>query len=212
MPAATHPDTDELLDRAGQGDVPARQQLLVRHRARLRQMVAVAARPPARRPRRPLRRRPGGAGRGRPAPGRLPPRPPAAVLPLAAPARLGAAGRACIAATSAPSSGASSARSRGRCPCPTSRPSPWPTGWWPSGTSPSRHLLREELRERVRAALDRWRRATARSWCCGTWSSSPSAEVAAVLGITEGAAKARHMRALTRLRALLEDETREEDR
>src|SRR3954467_13519763 len=34
-------DTDELLRRAGEGDDPARQELLVRHRARLRSMVAV---------------------------------------------------------------------------------------------------------------------------------------------------------------------------
>ena len=38
----THPpDTEELLRQAGQGDEPARQQLLVRHRDRLKRMVAV---------------------------------------------------------------------------------------------------------------------------------------------------------------------------
>jgi RNA polymerase sigma-70 factor (ECF subfamily) len=35
------PDTEELLQRAGEGDDDARQQLLLRHQARLRQMVAV---------------------------------------------------------------------------------------------------------------------------------------------------------------------------
>ena len=35
------PDTEELLERAGQGDDAARQQLLLRHRNRLRQMIAV---------------------------------------------------------------------------------------------------------------------------------------------------------------------------
>src|SRR5437870_763694 len=35
------PDTDELLDLASQGDEGARQDLLARHRQRLRQMVAV---------------------------------------------------------------------------------------------------------------------------------------------------------------------------
>src|SRR6516165_5011523 len=34
-------DTDELLERAGSGDTTAREQLLIRHRARLRRMVAV---------------------------------------------------------------------------------------------------------------------------------------------------------------------------
>src|SRR3954471_13423303 len=39
--ATTDPDTGELLDRAAAGDTPARQQLLARHRDRLRRMVAV---------------------------------------------------------------------------------------------------------------------------------------------------------------------------
>jgi len=34
-------DTDELLRRAGEGDATARQQLLLRHQLRLRQMIAV---------------------------------------------------------------------------------------------------------------------------------------------------------------------------
>src|SRR6478672_93933 len=38
---ADQPDTEELLDRAGQGDGEARQRLLARHRHRLRQMVTV---------------------------------------------------------------------------------------------------------------------------------------------------------------------------
>ena len=41
MNAAHQPDTEELLDRAGTGDRTARQQLLARHRGRLRQMVAL---------------------------------------------------------------------------------------------------------------------------------------------------------------------------
>jgi RNA polymerase sigma-70 factor (ECF subfamily) len=39
--AKQQPDTEELLQRAGTGDQPARQQLLARHRGRLRQMVAL---------------------------------------------------------------------------------------------------------------------------------------------------------------------------
>src|SRR5947199_7788084 len=35
------PDTDELLERSAAGDVDARQQVLARHRGRLRRMVAV---------------------------------------------------------------------------------------------------------------------------------------------------------------------------
>lgn len=41
MNAAHRPDTEELLERAGAGDRTARQQLLARHRGRLRQMVAL---------------------------------------------------------------------------------------------------------------------------------------------------------------------------
>jgi RNA polymerase sigma-70 factor (ECF subfamily) len=41
MVARNDPDTDELVDRACDGDQDARQQLLVRHRKRLRQMVAL---------------------------------------------------------------------------------------------------------------------------------------------------------------------------
>ena len=52
------------------------------------------ARSPPDRPGRPVRRGPGGAGRGRPPAGRLPARAAAAVLPLAAANRLGAAGQA----------------------------------------------------------------------------------------------------------------------
>jgi hypothetical protein len=41
MSAAQRPDTQESLDRAGTGDRTARQELLARHRGRLRQMVAL---------------------------------------------------------------------------------------------------------------------------------------------------------------------------
>jgi len=41
MKAAQQPDTEELIQRAGTGDQLARQQLLSRHRSRLRQMVAL---------------------------------------------------------------------------------------------------------------------------------------------------------------------------
>jgi RNA polymerase sigma-70 factor (ECF subfamily) len=41
MVTRNDPDTDELVDRARGGDQDARQQLLVRHRKRLRQMVAL---------------------------------------------------------------------------------------------------------------------------------------------------------------------------
>ena len=118
MTATGQPDTDELLDRAGRGDdrgAPAA--------AGPAPGPAAAdgrrpPRPPPGRPGRPLRRRPGGPGRGRRAARRLPPRPPAAVLPLAAAVRLGAAGRRCTATTSTPGGGASPARSPWAVPLP----------------------------------------------------------------------------------------------
>jgi RNA polymerase sigma-70 factor, ECF subfamily len=41
MPSRSEPDTEKLLDAAATGDAPARGQLLDRHRQRLRRMVAV---------------------------------------------------------------------------------------------------------------------------------------------------------------------------
>src|SRR5262245_59310324 len=41
MPESNEPDTEQLIDRARGGDREARQQLLMRHRKRLRQMVAL---------------------------------------------------------------------------------------------------------------------------------------------------------------------------
>jgi hypothetical protein len=41
MSTASSPDTEELVEQAGNGDATALQQLLVRHRGRLRKMVAV---------------------------------------------------------------------------------------------------------------------------------------------------------------------------
>jgi RNA polymerase sigma-70 factor (ECF subfamily) len=79
-----------------------------------------------------------------------------------------------------------------------------------SGTSPSRHLLREEMRDRVRAALaglgERDREVLVLRFLEGL----STAETAVVLGIGEGAVKSRVMRALARFRDLLDEP--EEDR
>jgi RNA polymerase sigma-70 factor (ECF subfamily) len=72
--------------------------------------------------------------------------------------------------------------------------------------SPSRHALREELRGRVRAALGRLAAADREVLVLRHLEQLPTAEAAAVLGIGERAFKSRHLRALQRLRALLEDE------
>ena len=78
------------------------------------------------------------------------------------------------------------------------------------GTSPSRHLLRKEMRDRVRAALaglgERDREVLALRFLEGL----STAETAVVLGLGAGAVKSRVMRAVARFRDLLDDP--EEDR
>jgi RNA polymerase sigma-70 factor (ECF subfamily) len=73
------------------------------------------------------------------------------------------------------------------------------------GTSPSRHLLREEMRDRVRAALaslgERDREVLVLRFLEGLSTS----ETAIVLDLSEGAVKSRVMRAVARFRDLLDD-------
>jgi RNA polymerase sigma-70 factor (ECF subfamily) len=75
-----------------------------------------------------------------------------------------------------------------------------------SGTSPSRHALREELRLRVRKALGRLGERDREVLVLRYLEQMSLAEIAAVLGTTEGAVKSRHARALLRLQTLLGDE------
>jgi RNA polymerase sigma-70 factor (ECF subfamily) len=72
------------------------------------------------------------------------------------------------------------------------------------GSSPSRHLLREELRERVRAALERLPEADREVLVLRHLEQLPVREIAAVLGVGEGAVRMRQLRALARLRDLLD--------
>jgi RNA polymerase sigma-70 factor (ECF subfamily) len=77
------------------------------------------------------------------------------------------------------------------------------------GSSPSRHLLREELRERVRAALERLPAGDQEVLVLRHLEQMPVREVAAVLGVGEGAVRMRLVRALGRLRDLLDQDLRE---
>jgi len=77
-------------------------------------------------------------------------------------------------------------------------------------SSPSRQVLREELRVRVRAALDRLAARDREVLVLRHLEQLSTAETAAVLGASEGAVKLRHLRALNRLRAVLEPEFGEE--
>jgi RNA polymerase sigma-70 factor (ECF subfamily) len=74
-----------------------------------------------------------------------------------------------------------------------------------SGTSPSRRLIRDELRQRVRAAMDRLAERDREILVMRHLEEMSAAEIAAILGINEGAARVRLLRALTRLRGLLDD-------
>ena len=203
-------ETDILLERAGRGDDQARQRLLERHRSRLKRMVAVrmdrrlAARLD---PSDVVQEALADAARDlpdylqQPADGLLSLAPATGLGP---PAPAASSSHRHRAAERRPGTGASS------CLCPMSRRSTWPGGWSPHGTSPSGHLIREELRERVRATLDRMAPRDREVLVLRYLEMLTNAEIAEVLGITEGAVKVRHFRALERFRGLLDDDRREE--
>jgi RNA polymerase sigma-70 factor (ECF subfamily) len=77
-------------------------------------------------------------------------------------------------------------------------------------TSPVKRLLRDELRARVRATLARLEPADREILVLRHLEQLSVAECTAVLGISEAAAKKRHVRAVRRLRRLLDDELSEE--
>jgi RNA polymerase sigma-70 factor (ECF subfamily) len=73
-----------------------------------------------------------------------------------------------------------------------------------SGTSPSRRMIRDELRERVRTALAELSERDREVLVLRHLEQLSTAEVAGVLGISTGAVMTRHTRALDRLRLLLD--------
>jgi RNA polymerase sigma-70 factor (ECF subfamily) len=72
-------------------------------------------------------------------------------------------------------------------------------------SGPSQELLREELRRRVRAALERLSERDRTLLVLRYLEQFSTREIAAELDTTEGAVKTRHVRALARLRSLLDD-------
>jgi RNA polymerase sigma-70 factor (ECF subfamily) len=78
------------------------------------------------------------------------------------------------------------------------------------GTSPSGNMIRQELRERVRATLDRLAPRDREVLVLRYVEMLTNTEIADVLAITKGAVKVRHFRALERFRGLLDDECRED--
>jgi RNA polymerase sigma-70 factor (ECF subfamily) len=203
------PETEELIERARRGDDPARQALLARHRARLRRMVAVRMDPVL-------------AARVDPSDvvqevlmeahhtldGYLHDRP----LPFYPWLRRLAWERlAKLYRRHVRSRKRSLLRDGAEGPgLPDESALALAERLVAGGTSPSRHLLREEMRDRVRAALaglgERDREVLALRFLEGL----STAETAVVLGLGEGAVKSRVMRALARFRDRLDD--REEDR
>ncbi len=196
MPA----DTEELLERAGRGDPAARQQLLTRHRDRLRRMVALrldrrlAARlDPSDIVQESLaeahqhlsdylRRRP---------------------LPFYAWLRQFAWERIVKQYERHVRAQRRSVTREETPPLPDESVAQLAHRLIASATSPSRRLLREELRDRVRAALESLKPSDREVLVLRYLEGLSNSEAAAVLGIGESAVGMRHLRALERLRALL---------
>jgi len=74
-----------------------------------------------------------------------------------------------------------------------------------SGTEPGQRLVREEIRDRVRKALDRLRPQDRTLLAMRYLEHMPLKEIAEVLQVTPAAAKMRHARALERLGQVLGD-------
>ena len=75
-----------------------------------------------------------------------------------------------------------------------------------SGTTPSRAVMRKELRGRVRAALDQLRPRDREVLVLRYLEEMSTSEIAVVLELTEAGVKSRHRRALERLLPLLPNE------
>ncbi len=201
MNTVSEPDTEELLALTAQGNIAARQQLLVRHRKRLVKMVAVR-----------LDR--GVAARLDPSDVvqealveaaqqldeflRSRPLPYYAWLRQFAWERLVKLHRHHI-------------RSKKRS---VTREEPWSmplpdnsvlclARLAAGGASPSQALIRNELRQRLRAALEGLAPHDREILVMRNLEQLPIAEIAEILGLTEGAVKVRHLRALRRLRSIL---------
>jgi RNA polymerase sigma-70 factor (ECF subfamily) len=78
------------------------------------------------------------------------------------------------------------------------------------GSSPSERFLRDELRGRVQAALAQLSPRDREVLVLRHLEQLSTQDTAAVLGITQGAVKTRHLRALERLRGLLGEDFAEE--
>jgi RNA polymerase sigma-70 factor (ECF subfamily) len=79
-----------------------------------------------------------------------------------------------------------------------------------SGTSPSRHLMKDEIRQRVRAALEQLTSQNREVVVLRHLEQLALKDVAAVLSISESAVQSRYRRAIERLHDLLSGGSAEE--
>jgi RNA polymerase sigma-70 factor (ECF subfamily) len=79
-----------------------------------------------------------------------------------------------------------------------------------SGTSPSLNVEKKELRAQVQAALTRLRASDREILVMRYLEQLSNKEIAGALGISEGALKMRHLRALTALKTILADSMKED--
>lgn len=202
------PDTDVLLTRISQGDADARQQLLQRHRTRLRQMIGLH-----------LDRRLAGrvdpsdivqetladADRKLPAYVRVRPLPFYPWLRRLALERLSKAHRRHLHTDKR-----SAAREEpGILNLPDESAVLLASRLIDPGSSPSQQLLRAEQREQIQAALARLAPRDREVLLLRYLEELSTRDIAAVLDISEGAVKVRHLRALQRLRKHLDLDTEE---
>jgi RNA polymerase sigma-70 factor (ECF subfamily) len=209
MAAPQDPDTEQLLERAEQGDLAAREHLLVRHRQRLRQMIAfrmdrrLAARLD---PSDVVQETLAEAVRELPDYFANCPLPFYAWLRQLAWDRLAELHRRHIQVRK---------RSITREECcipalPDESALELAGRLLARGSSPSARLRREEMRGRLQAALAQLAGHDREVLVLRHLEQLSTREIAAVLGITEGAVYTRHLRALERLRNFLGNELGEE--
>jgi RNA polymerase sigma-70 factor (ECF subfamily) len=202
MMSPAPPDTQELLERSVRGDTTARQELLARHRSRLRRMVAVRLDP-----RIGARVDPSDvvqealADAARHLDDYIRDRP----LPFYPWLRQFAWERVVKAHRDHIHTRRRSILREGPdMPVPDESVRQLAQRLLASGTSPSRGLIRQEQRDQVRSALVELAPRDREILLMRHLEQMETPEIAAALGISEGAVRNRQYRALIRLRALLE--------
>jgi len=199
------PDTEELVERAAHGDAGARQGLLARHQARLRQMVAVrldrrvAARVD---PSDVVQEALADAARKLSAYLHDRPLPFYPWLRRLAWERLVKVHRRHLRTRCR----SAAQEEPGVLNLPDESAAELAQRLVSSASSPSRQLLRAEMRQRVRDALTALGERDREVLVLRYLEQLSTREIAAILEISEGSVKVRHLRALERLRRLLGDD------